>query len=348
MREEVSVINEDRKLSIGFESRHYLIGNDGPKAFMKRLKSSIISLDLAHVRSVMLPFYDIGLFKNSDKSIYKKPYVLRADGIYFDKEEKLGSNEILNRPIYRSMDNACGIVYVSDFSKRLIENFYKKINKPYAIIHNAVDINKFRPDGDHCRQKIGISKDERVIVASAHWRKWKRLEDIVKIFLEFIKEEKDKYRLLILGGDPDYVIKHEQVHYIGEVKPSMLADWYRTGDIYIHLAWLENCGNTQMEAMACGLPVLCTNLGGIGETVKKADGGIVSEADEPFNFSPVNLYDPPRPNHHIIIKDLKKIFNNISMYKNRILFKELSIGQAALAYCGFLSEVFTRIKIETT
>jgi len=333
-------MNKRKKIKIGFEAKIYLLGNDGPKAFIKRLRSSIKAQKIAKAKSVILPFYDIGLFKSTNKSIYKKPYVLRVDGIYYDTKETLGPNEKLNRPIFESIENASGIVYISNFSKRLIETFFKKIDKPYIIIHNAVDTNQFNPRGEHHRKRLGIENYEKVIITSAHWRKWKRLEDTVKLFLELLKNDGDHYRLVVLGGNPDYVVEHKKIHYIGEVKPSELASWYRTGDVYIHLAWLEACGNTQVEAMACGLPVLCTNLGGIGETVRKADGGIVSEADAPYHFQPVDLYNPPKPKHDVLLRDLKKIIDNLELYRNRIKFVELSIDSAAIEYCNFISELF--------
>jgi glycosyltransferase involved in cell wall biosynthesis len=329
-----------KKLAIGFEPHIYLMGNDGPKAFMKRLKSSIKLQDLAKVRSSLHPFYQLGLFKNTDKSLYKKPYVLRADGIYFDVSETLGSNNKLNEPIFRSIENATGIVFVSAFSRTLIETFFKPVDKPNVIIHNAVDTNIFKPGDENMRDRIGISRNDKVIITSAHWRKWKRLEDLVNIFLEFTRNEKQIYHLLILGGNPDFVIDHEKIHYIGEVNAQELPRWYRTGDVYLHMAWLENCGNTQIEAMACGLPVLCTNQGGIGETVSKADGGIVSKADRTFQFKPVDLYQPPRPEYQIVLKDLKEIFKRLEEYKRRIQYEEVSIDIAARRYCEFMAEVF--------
>ncbi len=143
-----------------------------------------------------------------------------------------------------------------------------------------------------------------------------------------------------MGAGPDYSVDHEKVHYVGEVKAQDLPEWYRAGDVYMHLAWLENCGNTQMESMACGLPVLCTNQGGIGETVKKADGGIVSKADEPFEFMAVDLYDPPRPDYQVVLQDLKALFDNLDDYKKRIKYEEVGIDKAAREYCQFLYEIY--------
>jgi len=328
-----------KKLTIGFESGLFLLGNDGPKTFMRRLKTAIRRRGCAGVRSAWLPGYDIGLFKSSRKTLFSKPFVLRVDGIYYDLEETLGSNESLNAPIFRSIERASGVVFISDFSRRLVFRFFKELEKPWTVIHNAVDTHEFRPEGPDHREELGIGPDERVLVAAAHWRGWKRLRDVVDLFLRVREDRPEPMRLLVLGRDPDHRVEHERVHYVGEIPAARLPSWYRTGDLYLHLAWLEACGNTQVEAMACGLPVLCTNLGGIGETVQRADGGIVSEADAPFDLELVDLYSPPRPDHEALFRDLNRMLDNLEDHKGRIRREALSVDRAAGLYCTFLERV---------
>ena len=94
---------------------------------------------------------------------------------------------------------------------------------------------------------------------------------------------------------------NKNVIYAGEISPSKLPDWYRTADIYIHLAWIEPCGNTQIEAMASGLPVICCNNGGIGETVKNANGGIVVDCDQKYEMNKIDYYNPLEPCYEKLI-----------------------------------------------
>lgn len=332
------------RLTIGFESGLFLLGNDGPKTFMRRLKAAIRRQGCAGVRSAWLPGYDIGLFKSSRKALFSKPYVLRVDGIYYDLKETLGSNERLNAPIFRSIERASGVVFISDFSRQLVFRFFQELDKPWTVIHNAVDTRLFTPEGPDYRKALGIGPEERVLVAAAHWRGWKRLRDVVDLFLSVQAERPEPMRLLVLGGDPDHRVDHERVHYVGEIPAARLPSWYRTGDLYLHLAWLEACGNTQVEAMACGLPVLCTNLGGIGETVRKADGGIVSNADAPFELDLVDLYAPPRPDHGVLSRDLNRMLDHLEDHKGRIRREALSVDRAAELYCAFLGRVVETLR----
>ena len=92
-----------------------------------------------------------------------------------------------------------------------------------------------------------------------------------------------------MGGEKKN-FNNQNIISIGEVSPNSLSKWYRTADIYLHLAWIEPCGNTQIEAMASGVPVICCNNGGIGETVNEASGGIVVDADMPFQMELIDYY----------------------------------------------------------
>src|SRR5690606_17211466 len=103
------------------------------------------------------------------------------------------------------------------------------------------------------------------------------------------------FKLLVLGKNPDYVVNDKDIKYVGEIPSEDLPSWYRSGNLYLHLATLEPCGNTQIEAIACGLPTICTNNGGIKETIISANAGIVSQADPVYTFEKIDHYNPNPP-----------------------------------------------------
>lgn len=314
--------------------------HSGPYVFMRRLAESILSQRLAKVRSTKFPFYDIALFAATSKNIYNKPFVLRVDGIYFDTKNTVGNTEKLNARIFSPIDNSDGVIFISEFSKKMVEKFHGKILKPHTIIHNAVDTNMFTPNGLNFRNKLNFSKDVRVIVTSAHWRRHKRLKETVTLFNKLRKVSEFNYKLLILGENPDYIVEDKDIIYVGEVEPNKLSSWYRTGGLYLHLEWIESCGNTQIEAMACGLPVVCTNNGGIGETVMKANGGIVSNADKKYKFERLDFYNPPEPNYETLSSDIEKIFGNYERFVEKIDYSALDINNAAKQYVKFIRKIY--------
>ena len=309
----------------------------GPKVFLNRLKNSIKKQNLCNVRSPYMPFFDIALFSVYEKNFFEKRFILRVDGIYFDKNNTAGDTNNLNNKIFNSISKANGVIYISKFSKDMVNKFYGKIDIPEKIIHNKVPLNYFKPNGDNYRKDLNIKNNERVLITSAHWRRHKRLEETI-YFLNYLNSYSPiKYKLIILGGNKKR-FNDENIISIGEVKPNLLSKWYRTADIYLHLAWIEPCGNTQIEAMASGIPVVCCNNGGIGETVIKAKGGIVVETDDQFEMNLIDYYNPPKPNYQNLKNAVEKIYDDYQDYKNKIDYDYLNIDLAAKEYCEFIKK----------
>jgi len=144
--------------------------------------------------------------------------------------------------------------------------------------------------------------------------------------------------LLVLGRNTGN-IGTEDIIVVGEVNPSELASWYRTGDMFLHLAWIEPCGNTHVEAMACGLPTLCTNNGGVGEVVRASCGGIVSNADKVYDYTYVDAYDPPKPDYGLLLSDLQRILGQLPAWQRRIDRNVLDIDNAAKRYIEFVNRM---------
>jgi glycosyltransferase involved in cell wall biosynthesis len=270
---------------------------------------------------------------------------MRVDGIYFDTKNTVGDTEKLNAGIFSSIDKSDGVIFISVFSKKMVEKFHKKLTKPAVVIHNAVDTSLFIPHGPDFRSKLGFSGEARVLVTSAQWRRHKRLKETVTLFHKLCQCSKYEYKLLVLGGGADYVTEDKNIVYVGDVKPDDLPCWYRSADLYVHLAWIESCGNTQIEANACGLPVVCTNNGGIGETVIRAKGGIISNADEPYNFERLDCYNPPEPNYELLARDIEKIFEDYKWWVEKIDYHTLDINNAAMQYVKFITQVYSSTKL---
>tara|TARA_Y100000768_G_scaffold292087_1_gene226033 strand:- start:841 stop:1842 length:1002 start_codon:yes stop_codon:yes gene_type:complete len=311
----------------------------GPKVFLNRLKDSIIKQNLCNVKTPFLPFFDIALFSVYKKNFYKKNYVIRVDGIYFDNKNVAGETKILNDQIIDSIKKSVGIIYISDFSKKMVHNFFGNFNLPEIVIHNKVPLQTFNPEGDNYFKKLGFKDNDRVLITSAHWRRHKRLKETIKLIRILNKQSKFKYKLIVLGKNNDPNNNDKNIYYAGEIKPMDLPKWYRTAHVYVHLAWIEPCGNTQVEAMACGLPVICCNNGGIGETVIEANGGIVVNSDPIYNMNYIDYYNPPEPNYEELINSINKIFDQYPSFKKNIKSEILDIDYGARSYVNFIKNV---------
>ncbi|MBK7673477.1 MAG: glycosyltransferase family 4 protein [Candidatus Accumulibacter sp.] len=325
------------KLRIGFPLAR---GGGGPTIFMRRLKDAVCEDGLAITSHFFDPRVDILVCANVIRNPWRKPYVLRLDGIAFDLT--LGNDELNKRnlPIFKGIDKSSGLIFQSAFDKRLISSFHSLPNSPSIIIPNGVDLNAFKPVGTNLRSALGIKPEELVFLTSAKWRKHKRLDSVIEGFEAFCQVTKKPAHLLILG-EVDKEIEHLPLgaRIIGHIDPSELPQWYRTADIYLFFSWLDHCPNTVVEALASALPVLCTNQGGTRELVELTNGGIVLEVDNDFEFKEVELYKPPKPRQDLIVKGMQDIVAKKEQISAGINRETVGIQSVASRYVEFIKTI---------
>ena len=159
---------------------------------------AIIKNKLAEVRNIFHPFYNFGILSVLDKNYYGKAYILRVDGIYIDAFNFVGDSQKLNKKIFDKISNSKGIVFISNFSKTIVEKFYHKKLPQNIIIHNKVPLDQYKNFGENARNLLGIDKNQTVLITAAKWRRHKRLEETIK-FLNILNQNKKKFKLIVLG-----------------------------------------------------------------------------------------------------------------------------------------------------
>ena len=93
-----------------------------------------------------------------------------------------------------------------------------------------------------------------------------------------------------MGSSPDAVVKDNDIFYTGSIPHNLCLEIFAASDWMIHLAWLDHCPNTVVEALSQKCPVICTNSGGTAEIVKNS--GVVIIESTPYNFELAD-YDNP-------------------------------------------------------
>lgn len=329
-------------IRLGIKSYPFLnFYHNGPKVFMSRLSKTFIKNNSFKIRPVFLPNYDVALFTVTKGDYYNKPYFLRLDGLYIDKDDTIINSRSENKKIFNSIKNAKGLIFQSNYCKQITDKFYpENRNIKSVVINNGVPLEIFNPKGRNFRLKYNIEKNDKVLITSAHWRRHKRLEETIKLLDLLNKNKNQNYKLIVLGETKlsKQFAENKEIIFAGEVKPNNLPSWYRSADVYIHLAWIEPAGNTQNEAMACGLPVVCCNNGGLKDTVLKSNGGIISNSDEEYNLGYVDYYNPPEPNFSKLINDIETIFDNLSLFQSKIKYNEIDINLVATNYEKFIKQ----------
>ena len=253
-----------------------LSSRSGPNHFARKLKKYMErqgdTFTFAEVFDVQLSFIEV-------KNKMTKNLVQRLDGIYFNEQFDYMSQ---NDPILRTYRDARGVIFQSEFNKRLSFEFFGNHNN-YRVIRNGADlefINSIKPL-DH----EVINKHEKVWSCASSWRPHKRLNENIRYFLE----HSGPNDCMVVAGDVPNPIIQERVYYVGNLDIHTLISLYKKSDYFIHLAFLDHCPNVVVDAVACGCKVICSSSGGTKEV---AVGATLIEEDE-WDFRPLRLYEPP-------------------------------------------------------
>ena len=154
-------------------------------------------------------------------------------------------------------------------------------------IPNAVNINLFRPrNKQQARQAVGLPEDKRFVLFSSHTftderKGFRYLKEAIKQISVQYPEWKEKLGLVLIGKDIDPEIYNDipidvyPLSYIAGEKG--LVDIYNAIDLLAIPSLQDNLPNTVVEAMACGVPCIGFNVGGIPEMIDHLHNGYVAE-----------------------------------------------------------------------
>jgi N-acetyl-alpha-D-glucosaminyl L-malate synthase BshA len=174
---------------------------------------------------------------------------------------------------------------VTAVSHSLITETYDLIhpNKQIVPVYNFIDERVFhKVPSDHLKQEYGISASEKVVIHVSNFRSVKRVPDVIKAFSMMV--EKVPAKLLLVGDGPDISIVsklvnqlkiEEHVLFLG--KQDNLEELYSFSDLMLLLSEKESFGLVALEALACGVPCIGTNVGGIPEVIVDGENGYVCE-----------------------------------------------------------------------
>ena len=152
------------------------------------------------------------------------------------------------------------------------------------VIPNGIDLKTFYPDDKaKARDVLHLPKDAVVLLyvvsGAIKNNRWKDYETIQKA-LELLRQSmKGEQEILFVGiGSEDHreVYGNLEIRLIPyEKSPEAIAQYYRAADVYLHAAHIDNYPTVILEALACGTPVIATDVGGISEQIIEGKTGFL-------------------------------------------------------------------------
>lgn len=265
------------------------------------------AIDIAHANLPLVPSFAIPRsFKKKLISTVHSTWKGEADAIKREPFSRLNPNEKFMVSFNRllriletiMLERSDKIIAVSEYTKReLVENYRFKFDK-IRVIHNGVDVNKFRPAESKSKVKseLGFNEKDKLIlyVGRLYSRKglFTLMNSIPRVVRKFrnvkfvvsgkgLRNEKEKLtRYAEKLGVKDNII------FTGYFPDKKLPKLYQAADIFVFSTIYENLPFAILEALASELPVVTTGVGGIPEVIDDGKNGFLVA---PFN--PVELAD---------------------------------------------------------
>ena len=145
---------------------------------------------------------------------------------------------------------------------------------PVEVRHNTIDVSVFKPTPSDFRERHGIGDRFMILGVASPWTERKGLSDFVRLAKEL---DPNKYAI-VLAGLSEKQIKALPEGVVGLTRtdsPEELAGIYTAADVFFNPTQEDNFPTVNLEAEACGTPVLTYDTGGCRETVQREDSAVL-------------------------------------------------------------------------
>lgn len=179
-----------------------------------------------------------------------------------------------------SINQSDGVTAVSSYLRReTMEHF--DIEDDIEVIPNFIDTERFvRMNKGHFKQAL-CPDGEKVLVHVSNFRPVKRAADVVHVFHR-LREEGMHVKLLLVGDGPDRMPTqrlarelgvYDDIRFLGKQEP--IEEILSIADVFLMPSGSETFGLAALEAMACSVPVVSTNIGGLPELILDGETGFL-------------------------------------------------------------------------
>jgi L-malate glycosyltransferase len=238
------------------------------------------SLDLLHVHYA-IPHSVSALLARQMAAPRRLPFITTLHGT----DITIVGNDRSYLPITRfSIEQSDGVTAISNYLREHTLHEFD-IKRPIEVIPNFVNCDYYMRSEDQTARARWAPNGEPILMHLSNFRPVKRITDVVEIFA--LVREKIPAKLVMMGEGPErgaaeHIVRKKRlskdVFFIG--KQDHVQDKLSLGDLFLLPSDLESFGLAALEAMACEMPVVASNVGGLPEVVTHGvDGYLVPPRD---------------------------------------------------------------------
>jgi len=196
----------------------------------------------------------------------------------------------------RLVHAASRVVASTVHERQLLRQLYRVPPERVAVVSLGVDLEEFQPrDPAEARESLGLDPAGRVLLAVGRIEPLKGFDILIRALAQMTLDE--PVSLLVVGGDERAsaeferlrAVAHEvgvtnRVHFVGSVPHDRLPGYYNAADVVCVPSFYESFGLVALEAMASGVPVVASRVGGLVATVRDGRTGYLVpwRCPEPF------------------------------------------------------------------
>jgi D-inositol-3-phosphate glycosyltransferase len=251
--------------------------------------SGLAGIEIARQASKPIPlvmsFHTLALMKN----------LVARDELEREERERIDAE-------YQLVSAVDKIIAPSDSDKSYLEYLYQADDCKVVMIPPGVDVQNFKPlNQPQARQHIGMNAEDRIILFCGRIEPLKGIDSLLyamKIMVE--REPELDVCLWIIGGDvsqqPSEWSRELQkleklrqllkltsiVHFAGQQPQEILPYYYNAADVVVMPSHYESFGMAAAEAMACGVPVITTNVAGISGLIDDEHELLITSVNNPL------------------------------------------------------------------
>jgi L-malate glycosyltransferase len=206
----------------------------------------------------------------------------------------VGKNASYAPVVTFSINESDGITAVSESLRQETYQHFE-IHKDITVVHNFIDLERFKKQKkDHFKTAISPG-GEKVIVHTSNFRKVKRVDDVIRIFHQI--REVVPARLLLVGDGPERPKMEklcrelkicDDVRFLGKLEA--VEEVLSVADLFLMPSEKESFGLAALEAMACEVPVVSSNAGGLPELVIDGVSGFTCPVGDTRQMTERSLY----------------------------------------------------------